>query len=230
MLGWIALLNRGNMDRRISIIHPSFGRSEQAVFCHHQWVMAETNYDEIEWIISLSSNDPDADDYYRVFDNEPVTIIMGDSTNMVQASNAAAERSQGDILVLVSDDMFPPIGWDTKLIERFDAYGDEPVVLQVFDGIRSDIVTLPIMNRLAYEKLGYLYHPAYISMFADNDLAETARKHGFYRVDKNLEFDHRHYTVGKSKLDKTYQKENSKIAWDHGQRVFEHRKRNGFPI
>ena len=123
------------MDRRISVIHPSFGRPEQAVMCHHEWVMAETNHEEMEWIISLSSNDPDADDYYRVFENEPVTIIVGDSTNMVQASNAAAERSQGDILVLVSDDMFPPIGWDTKLIERFDAYGDEPVVLQVFDGI-----------------------------------------------------------------------------------------------
>ena len=39
------------MDRRISVIHPSFGRPEQAVLCHHEWVMAETNHEEIEWII-----------------------------------------------------------------------------------------------------------------------------------------------------------------------------------
>ena len=217
------------MDRKLSIVHPSYGRPEKALFCFANWIK-QSSWNEIEWILALSNSDPEIDEYFRLFDGEGITIVRSNSTNMVQASNDGVRSAIGDIILLVSDDMFPPLHWDTQLQERFDHWGDEPVVLQVDDGIRSDIVTLPIMNRQAFEKLGYLYHPAYISMFADNDLAETAKKHGFYRVDASLKFEHRHYVNGKAQMDATYKKENSKVAWDHGQRVFEHRKRNGFPI
>ena len=85
------------------------------------------------------------------------------------------------------------------------------------------------MNRAAFNKLGYIYHPEYLSMFADNDLHDTARKHGMLRFSE-LRFEHKHYTAGKSENDATYKHENSPIKYTHGQRVYERRKREGFPI
>jgi len=45
-----------------------------------------------------------------------------------------------------------------------------------------------------------------------------------------LRFEHRHYTVGKAPNDATYKHENSSVKYTHGQRVYERRKREGFPI
>jgi hypothetical protein len=67
-------------------------------------------------------------------------------------------------------------------------------------------------------------------MFADNDLTETARKHGMYHIDESIEIEHRHYTVGKAQLDETYKRENSATAWTHGQRLFNQRQKIGFPL
>ena len=214
-----------------SFVHPSYRRPKEAYDCFRAWVKAETIGEEVlDWNISLSSGDPTAKEYVKLFDIEPVNIVSYPTTNMVSASNAMAKEVKGDIIILVSDDMYPCHEWDEKLLAYFKRFGDEPAVLQVHDGNRCDILTIPIMNRAAYEMLGYLYHPSYMSMFADNDLTETARKHGIYYNALDIQFDHRHYTAGKSKLDVTYQKENSRVAWDHGQRTFELRKRKGFPI
>jgi hypothetical protein len=213
----------------ISLVHPSFKRPRQAHDCYKHWVMKSDNACEYEWIISLSDNDPTASQYIHIFRHEPVTIISTGATNMVMASNAGAKIAGQDILILVSDDMFAPHGWDSILLDWFARHPD-PAVLQVHDGIRSDILTIPIMNRGAYERLGYLYHPKYISMFADNDLTETAKAHGMYHVDESIEIEHRHYTVGKSQLDETYKRENSATAWTHGQRLFNQRQKIGFPL
>jgi len=211
---------------RFSLIHPSLGRPEQAIGCLYNW-RAFAPDAEIQHLLSLSSSDTTIGSYMSLFDNEDSAIVISPSTNMVSASNIAAERADGDVLILISDDMFPPMGWDIKITPYLDVHW--PVVLQVHDGIRDDIMTLPIMNRAAYDRLGYLYHPDYLSMFADNDLAETAKTQGWY-VKCEVRFEHRHYTVGKAELDETYRKENSKVKWDHGQRVFERRKRDGFPV
>jgi hypothetical protein len=126
--------------------------------------------------------------------------------------------------------MEAPQGWDQLLLSDQYLNGANPVVLQVHDGIRSDIMTLPIMNRIAYNVLGYLYHPGYISMFADNDLAETAKTHHLYRISSIVGFQHNHYTVGKSHKDATYARENSSIATKVGEKLFEQRKAGGFPL
>ena len=211
---------------RFSLIHPSLGRPEQALACFNTW-RGFAHVEEIQHLLSLNASDTTIDSYTSLFTNDDTAIIVSPATNMVAASNVAAQKADGDVLILISDDMYPPLNWDIK-IERF-LRSPHPVVLQVHDGIRDDIMTLPIMNRAAYDQLGYLYHPDYLSMFADNDLAETAKAHGWY-VKCDVQFEHRHFTNGKASMDETYRKENSKVKWDHGQRVFERRKRDGFPI
>jgi glycosyltransferase involved in cell wall biosynthesis len=216
------------MTPRFSIIHPSLGRPDQAVETARLWLSTAKHGYDIQYIVSLNSTDATRSQYLTKFSELPgVIIVTSEATNMVAASNVGAKEATGDILVLVSDDMHPLWHWDDQVAAEFDP--DYATVLQVHDGIRNDIVTLPIMNRAAYKKLGYMYHPSYLSMYADNDLAETAKVHGMYKVSQ-LQFEHRHYSVGKAPVDATYKKENSKVSYEYGQRTFEWRKRNGFPL
>jgi len=214
----------------ISICHPSYGRPEQARRCVQQWLDRMVTDTSIEWILSLNDNDPQFSNYMKVMDDTGLIVVADTFNGMVAASNAAASRSKGDILILVSDDMEAPQGWDKMLLADQWLNGANPVVLQVHDGIRSDIVTLPIMNRTAYNVLGYLYHPGYVSMFADNDLAETAKTHHLYRVSSIAGFQHNHWINGKAQKDATYQREGSTIAWQIGEKLFEQRKKEGFPL
>jgi hypothetical protein len=184
----------------------------------------------VEWIISLNNNDDSINDYEQLFEGEAVTIIKSDSTNMVQATNIGAMESSEEILILVSDDMFPCDKWDSKIINEYKRLGKSPAVLQVHDTIRCDILTIPIMNRSAYELIGYIYHPKYLSMYADNDLTQVCKKLEIYNNALHIQFEHKHYTTGKSKIDETYRKENSKLAYIYGQRIYDYRKKQGFPI
>lgn len=216
---------------KISIVHPSYGRPLQALECYVQWRKKSKHYNNIQWIISLSSDDTKIDEYCDLFDNiENVTLLISDTMNVVQAANIACKYITGDFIILVSDDMYACDNWDDELIKIFEENKDKPLIVQIDDSIRKDIMTLPIMNYKAYEKLQYLYHPKYISMYADNDLTEVAKSHNMYYDATHLKFDHRHYSVGKSEIDDTYRKENSNIAFEIGKRIFEDRKNAGFPI
>jgi hypothetical protein len=212
-----------------SIVHPSYQRPHQAYDVYKQYKLMMCSTHKIEWIISLNHDELFSSDYYKLFEFcDDVTIIESNVSNMVAATNVAAMRTTFDYIILVSDDMYANNAWDVKLINAFAQYKDLPAIIQVHDGIRSDILTIPIMNRLAYEKLGYIYNPKYISMYADNDLMMVAKKQNMYYEHIDILFDHRHYTVGKSKLDYTYRRENSNIAFEHGKRLFHHRMKHLF--
>jgi len=203
--------------------HPSYKRPAQARQCFDAW----QDGGPMQWVVSLNDNDSMAVEYLTAFGGTDAMLIQSPTSNMVMASNAAAKQATGDILILVSDDMWPIGDWRGELTKAFSAI-EGPVVLQLHDGIRDDIMTFPVMNRAAYELLGYLYHPSYISMFADNDLAETAKALGIYhRCDARI-VEHRHYTNGKAANDATYQHENSRLAWQHGKYVFDRRAKTGF--
>jgi hypothetical protein len=119
--------------------------------------------------------------------------------------------------------------WDSKILHKFEMING-PGILQVSDGITVTKLTIPIMNREAYKKLGYIYHPDYISMYADDDLRKTALQHGMYYNGTDIMIEHRHYSVNKAKMDKTYASENSRTAWKIGEQVFFERAKNKFPI
>jgi len=119
--------------------------------------------------------------------------------------------------------------WDSKILHKYEMING-PGILQVNDGITVKKLTIPIMNREAYAKLGYVYHPDYVSMFADDDLRKTALQHGLYYNGTDIMIEHRHYSVKKSKYDKTYQSENSRTAWRIGEKIFFERAKHKFPL
>jgi hypothetical protein len=184
---------------------------------------------EYEWIVSLSKKDATLEEYYQTFTNSDAVLVVTRSTNMVEATNEIAKLCAGKIIILVSDDMWSCELWDSKILHKYEMING-PGILQVNDGITVKKLTIPIMNREAYAKLGYVYHPDYVSMFADDDLRKTALQHGLYYNGTDIMIEHRHYSVKKSKYDKTYQSENSRTAWRIGEKIFFERAKHKFPL
>jgi hypothetical protein len=148
---------------------------------------------------------------------------------MVEATNEAAKLCAGELIILVSDDMFSCEMWDTRMLHKLEMI-DGPAILQVYDGITSKKLTIPIMNREAYAKLGYIYHPEYKSMFADDDLRGTAMKHKMYYNATDIFIEHRHFSIGKAKFDETYRREIHHTIYKAGEITYYNRARLNFPL
>jgi hypothetical protein len=90
------------------------------------------------------------------------------------------------------------------------------------------VLTIPIMNRQLYERLGYFWHHEYKSMHVDVDLFYTCQKIGAIKNCEYLKFPHEHPANGKAPDDETYRR--SAANWNQGLEVFNRRKALGFPI
>jgi len=214
----------------ISLIHPSRGRPEKSVRNVIDWHTRAGA--EIEIIVSIDSSDKS--DYQYSY-NQLVrtvtksTLIVNDNTSVVEATNVAAKQSKGDILVYLSDDFtcFPL--WGRKLEEEFAKYSG-PTLIKVDDCLQKfnvPVLTIPIMNRELYNKLGYFFHPDFKSMFCDEHLYWKTMQLGALKFAPHLKFEHCHVSVGKAPDDETYRR--SAANWEQGKAMFAKHKRAGFP-
>jgi len=129
---------------------------------------------------------------------------------------------------VVSDDFGCPPGWDESLAALFaDRYD---IAVLVDDALDARIMTLPILGRDLFNRLGFVYHPSYQGLFADDDLTETARALGVLVDARHLVFPHRHFTTGQASIDGTYLRHNHRRGWWSGWRTFEKRKLEGFDV
>jgi hypothetical protein len=157
---------------------------------------------------------------------------------MVDGYAFAAAASTGSILILNSDDMFPPKDWDRDL-EMQSCCGPRnhghvaDFVIQVSSGIEAHdsmgLMTLQIMSRALYERWGYALYPGYESMRADDDFSEHARHDGVVIDARHLLFEHRQpIWSGKGQIDQVYEHENKPSAYTNGLRLLNARRANGF--
>jgi hypothetical protein len=215
---------------KISLIHPSRGRAKKSFYNAKEWI--ENAGCEVELILSLDNNDITglyADLYEPLFQQYNGKFICRDNNSVVEATNKAAKESTGDILAYLSDDFKAPDNWGQLILKEFEGV-TEPMLLHVDDCLQpmhARVLTIPIMNRQLYNKLGYFFHPEYKSMFVDCDLYETADRLKAIKKAPHLKFPHEHVSIGKAPDDETYR--NSAKNWDQGKAVFAKRKAAGFP-
>lgn len=211
---------------KISLIHPSRGRPLKSFSNSMEWILKSGCKHEL--ICSVDNSDPDAGLYKQLYSN--LKVIQGDNSSVVEATNRAAKECKGDILIYLSDDFKPPMDWGALVLKEFE--GEErPLLVKVDDCLQNfdvPVLTIPIMNRALYDKLGYFWHPSYKSMFVDEDLFQTCRRIGAIKNARHLKFPHEHVSIGKAQDDETYR--NSAKNWDQGKSVFAKRKAAGFPI
>ena len=112
-----------------------------------------------------------------------------------------------DIIVVMSDDFFPPKNWDSFLIEQFNGFDG---ALRVSDGNpltavhNSSIITIPIMTYSCLKRLnGIVYHPAYTHFYSDNELNNNLMQMAVLKnaCFSDYVFEHRHWSIGKRNRD-----------------------------
>lgn len=152
--------------------------------------------------------------------------------NCVKGWNTAAKHATGKVLIAISDDFLPPLVWDESMrMLGGDLDGDAAILVSDGNTKPGDLcMTLPIVTRAYYERVGYLLHPAYQSMFCDNDLAEHAAQTGNLIDARHIAFRHQHYVNAQRQKDKVDEAHASKIRFEHGRRIFEARKSCRFAI
>jgi glycosyltransferase involved in cell wall biosynthesis len=201
--------------KKISLLHATRGRPQKAWLCRKEWLRRAKNPDAIEHIFAI-----DHDDEASL----PLCLanhIALTTTGCVAAWNAAARKSRGDVLVQVSDDFEPPMGWDELILAEL---GDtsSPKVLAVSDGTRNDdLLCMAIMTRKRYKEQGHMFHPEFVSMYSDTWFSHKAFADGVVIDARDrLVFQHNHPLFGKGEWDETYARSNSDENYAQGEKVF----------
>jgi len=208
----------------ISLLHPSRSRPDKSFQTYSEWIALSSGEIKIEHIPSLDKSDPKLHEYK--FKNS----IINNNTCVVEAANCAAKESKGDIILYLSDDFKCPQNWDKLIVEKFDDM-TMPMLLRVDDCLQrmeADVVTIPIINRELYKKLGYFFNPDFKSMFVDQHLYHVCKNNHWVRSAAELKFPHEHYCNGKATKDETYTR--SEAHWDSGKAMYQKYKNAGFPI
>lgn len=212
---------------KISVLYPSRNRPEQASKTQGEWIwrMYDNTYGEgaptwdVEFITSLDIDDKS--DYTNIIG----TIIRNENRSAIDAINKAAEIATGDILMVISDDTWCFPAWDRALINLLQGKSD--FCAKVDDGLQPTLITMPIMDRVYYERYGYIYNPAYQHMFVDQELTAVAIMTG-KRIKLPLLFPHNHYSTGKTPKDALNSRNDA--TWQQGERLFNERLKTNFDI
>jgi len=152
----------------------------------------------------------------------------------VENANAAAEAARGKVLLMATDDMFPPEHWDTALLTAIpDLDGEFVAEVSVRTGswppASSDPQFMQVLSRKRYERYGYVFYPEYVSMWCDVDFTAQARKDGVMVDARHVTFDHRHHSLGWVPLDDVGRRHESAENHRIGRELFERRTKEGFP-
>lgn len=223
---------------KISLLHATRGRPQQALEIRERWLDRAENADAVEHIFALDADD-DAGIALACYRH----VIQETPGGPVGAWNLAAAASSGQILVQVSDDMIPPQGWDRSILERLTTpylstslgpprpLGESikivpvleiPKVLRVSDGHRTDgLIVLAIVTRAWVQQQGYLFHPAFFSMFSDNWLTESAQRAGAIIEAPDLVFEHQHPAFTGEPMHPTTAASNRLLHYATGAKILE---------
>lgn len=212
----------------ISLLHPSRGRPEKSFQNAKEWI--EKAGCDVELILSLDKSDGTNYQYAPNYLGFTDKILIEENDSVVQATNKAAAISKGDILLYLSDDFKCFDNWGLAVQKEFEGVS-EPLLIKVDDCLQKfqvPVLTIPIMNRALYERLGYFWHSEYKSMFVDEDLYWTTYKMGAMKMCPLLKFPHEHPANGKAPDDEIYRR--SAANWEQGKAVFKRRQAQGFPL
>lgn len=181
-------------------------------------------------IDDTSMNNPETIKQIAAIDK--VLPMFGVSDSKVSAINRDISHAPPwDILCLHSDDMhFTKAGFDLDIIEAMQQYFPDTDGMLHFPDQKAgkETCTYQIIGRKYYERQGYIYNPAYSSLFADNEETEKARALGKYAfIDKQI-LEHQHPVWGFGEYDRLLK--HTQGFWKRDKRVFYQRKSINFGI
>lgn len=138
-----------------------------------------------------------------------LTVNFGDSKTKVEAINADLNNVIFDILLLASDDMIPVTdNYDSIIIvNMLNYFSDFDGILWFNDGIQQNrLNTLCILGRTYYNRFGYIYNPAYKSLWCDAEFTQVGNMLGKQKYFNQCIIKHEHHSLTGTGYDEIYDK------------------------
>jgi hypothetical protein len=123
-----------------------------------------------------------------------LTAVWGTSKSKIDAINKNVYIGrEWDILINVSDDLsFKKECFDLDIISDFEKYGLDTLMHYPDGHVNERLITQAIMGRIYYDRFGYIYHPDFLSVYADNEMHLVGDRLGKRKfIDRKL-FVHEH--------------------------------------
>lgn len=187
------------------------------------WISKADN--SFQYLLMLDSDGKTGYDELYSIGYPKIQVIVSGSKNAIEAINNGVDFTHGNIIIAISDDFDCPEHWDTLLLEAIG--GKQDFCAKTNDGHQDWLITLPIMDRIYYERFGYVYNPDYSHMFADLEMTSVAWMLGRY-IELPIEFKHNHYSLTGQQPDAINRKNNA--TWGQGQMTFKRRMAKNFDI
>jgi hypothetical protein len=163
---------------RILLKCPTRGRREKFLSTIQTWVDFASDASLLGILVSADTDDISMRGFTEA-DLPDVSwkkVCFGSNKTKIEACNADMDIDwQWDIVILVSDDMIPQVrGYDTQIRHAMKSLDH---VVWIYDGYQNrNLNTLNIFGRLRYQSWGYMYHPAYKSLYCDNEITDWCRE------------------------------------------------------
>jgi len=210
-----------------SLVHPS-ARPKEWAATRDRWIKAASPIADFEYVVCF-----DAGTDVTPEQAAPARLVWNHWTKCsVDATNVAAQCAIGKVLVVISDDIYPCDDWDQQLKNIPQLWSGEPCVVRVSTGCATDeggLLTVQILNRERYEQVGYLFHPSYVSMWADDDFTQHAEMDGVVVEAKHILFSRGRGPISERRTDQVYRRQNDPARYDYGAAVLAYRKQTEFP-
>lgn len=187
------------MPVRISLLHATYRREGGPLAVRDAWIERADTPSHVEYIFAM-----DADDHLAVSAtahdlrtvNEPAYGVSS-----VRNWNSAAAVASGGLLMVIADDLFPPRGWDTALVDLIKGLDPDRTAfaVKVTDSpdVRDTYLRHPVVSRAFYRRHG-LFSPRYRGVYCDNDITLRAFWHSVILDGRSLVLEHRHPSVDPS--------------------------------
>ncbi len=193
----------------VGLVVPSWGRPDQCFkMIERAAVTAEGN---VSYVVVVDRDEKQIDRYRHLFGP---TVIEQEGKGHVAAINAGAAALMDDLdvthLIKMDDDHWPiTAGWDVKLLEALDWLGG--VGIAYGDDLRNgpSVPTVALMNREIVEALGYMGLPELEHMYVDQVWRDLGRVSGRLVYRSDVVIQERHWTLGLSEKDETYERTNT---------------------
>jgi len=211
-------LLRKILHTKISLLHATRGRPEQAAEARKKWIEAAAKPGRVEHVFAIDCDDEAT---LKALAKLNHRVVPQKGGGCVAAWNLAAKASTGEVLVQLSDDWTPIPGWDEEFIRRFRDVS-QPGVLRPSDGRRrDDLLCMAILTRARLKQQGELLHRGYLGIYSDDEFSFRAYQDGIVidARDMILMHDHPNYNPN-VEMDETYMNQNSSEREKQGRSLF----------
>jgi glycosyl transferase/beta-hydroxylase protein BlmF len=162
-----------------------------------------------------------------------IKVVLTAPKGKIHAVNVGLElpqfKSGWDIVVVFSDDMtIVKHGFDEVVVHDME-YTNYEGALWYSDGFTHNrLCTYPVLSKKYYDMFGYIYHPDYKSLFADNEQTEVGQKLNLLKYINEPIFRHDHHSNTNSGMDELLRKNES--FWSEDEKTYNERKKKNFDL